>query len=437
MPLFVKGIIIDTFISLRTKHSIKNQLMIKKLLLPTILTIFFIGFKAQAQSDYLIQIGIKDSINSTILDESRDFYVDLPASYVEGSDTKYPVVYLLDGDVMFNALHTVHSYYSGGFMPEMILIGISNAENRTRDLTTSELTERRGQAFNQENGAAEKFSSFLESELIPFIEEKYPVTNYRTLIGHSYAGLFTVNMLLKHTDLFENYLAIDPSMDWDDQKLLKESKEIFSQNSFKGKSLFVSLGGQLHMADTSITIDNVMKDTTEFTLFARSNIELSEIVNAHKDNELNFEWKFYPNDLHGTIPLPSIMDGLIDIFTWFQMEDINKFNDPETPKEVLYEIIKRREVKLKAHFGYNEAPYPDYLINMLGYMSMDMNMPEKAEMYFQLNTEYFPNDANAFDSLADYYESQNDTENALKNVTKAYELSGSDYHKKRIEDLKK
>ena len=182
--------------------------MIKNLLLSTILTILCFSQKSQAQSDYLIHIGVKDSLHSTVLGESREFYVDLPDSYVEGSDTKYPVVYILDGDVMLNALHTVHSYYNGGFMPEMILIGISNAENRTRDLTTSELSERRGQAYNQENGGAAKFTNFIQSELIPFVEDKYPVTNYRTLIGHSYAGLFTVNMLLKHTDTFENYLAI-------------------------------------------------------------------------------------------------------------------------------------------------------------------------------------------------------------------------------------
>ncbi len=389
-----------------------------------------------SQSNFKVQIGQIDSLYSNVLQESREIYIQLPESFDSESDTKYPVVYILDGDVMLNALHTVHSYYNGGFMPEMILIGISNSENRTRDLTTSELSERRGQAYHQENGAAEKFALFIESELIPFIENQYPVTNYRTLIGHSYGGLFTVNMLLKHTDVFENYLAIDPSMDWDEQKLLQESKEILSQNSFVGKSLFVSLGGQLHMADTDITIDNVMKDTTELTLFSRSNIELSEIAKANKDNGLNFYWKFYPNDLHGTIPLPSIMDGLIDIFSWYQMEDINKFNDPETPKEVLYDIIKRREAKLKSHFGYAVAPYPNFLFNMSGYMSMDLGKPEKALMYFQLNTEYFPNDANAYDSLADYYEAQNDTENALKNVTKAYELSGSDYHKKRMEELK-
>lgn len=410
--------------------------MIKKLLLSTIITFLFISLKGQAQSDYLIHIGLKDSVHSEVLNETREFYVVLPDTYVEGSDTKYPVVFLLDGDVMLNALQTVHSYYSGGFMPDMILVGISNAENRTRDLTTSELSERRGQPYNQENGEADKFTSFIESELIPFVEDHYPVTNYRTLIGHSYGGLFTVNMLLNHTELFENYLAIDPSMDWDEQKLLKESKDILSQKSFAGKSLFVSLGGQLHMADTDITINNVMKDTTEFTLFARSIIEFSEIVKANKDNELNFQWEFYPNDLHGTIPLPSIMDGMIEMFSWYQMEDINKFNDPETSKEVLYDIIKHREKKLKEHFGYAVAPYPNFLFNMSGYMNMDMGNFDKALMYFQLNTEYFPNDANTYDSLADYYESQNDTENALKNVTKAYELSGSEAHKERLEGLK-
>ena len=62
------------------------------------------------------------------------------------------------------------------------------------------------------------------------------------------------------------------------------------------------------------------------------------------------------------------MDGLIEIFTWYQMEDINKFNDPETSNDTLYAIIKKREIKLKEHFGYAVAPYPDFMLNMLGYM---------------------------------------------------------------------
>ncbi|MGB5321987.1 alpha/beta hydrolase, partial [Lutimonas sp.] len=145
-----------------------------------ILMVFGIYEYAWSQTNFKVQIGQIDSLYSHILQESREIYIQLPESFNPDSDTKYPVVYILDGGVMLNALHTVHSYYSGGFMPEMILIGISNAKNRTRDLTTSALSERRGQAYNQENGGAEKFTQFIESELIPFIEDQYPVTNYRT-----------------------------------------------------------------------------------------------------------------------------------------------------------------------------------------------------------------------------------------------------------------
>ena len=89
---------------------------------------------------------------------------------------------------------------------------------------------------------------------------------------------------------------------------------------------------------------------------------------------------------------------------------------------------------MKLHFGYAVAPYPDYLLNVLGYMSLDMGNPEKSLMFFELNAEYYPTDANAYDSLADYYASQNDNKNALINVTKAYELSGNENHKKRMEE---
>ena len=82
--------------------------------------------------------------------------------------------------------------------------------------------------FEQENGKAANFSKFIETELIPFVEHKYPVTNFRSLIGHSYGGLFTIYTLINHSHLFSNYLAIDPSLDWDSQKLLNEAKNLSS-----------------------------------------------------------------------------------------------------------------------------------------------------------------------------------------------------------------
>ncbi len=414
----------------------KNRLRIILSIGLIILIQQFGNAQANQNQQFLQKVGVIDSLYSQILKESRTIYIQLPASYNPEKNQKYPVVFILDGEVFLPTLVDVHNYYSGGFMPEMVLVGISNEKNRIRDLTTSTIKTQYGMPFNLENGEADNFSKFIEQELIPYIENKYPVTNFRTLIGHSYGGLFTIYTLLKHPHLFANYLAIDPSLDWDNQKLLNEAKGLLATQKFENKSLFVSLSGQLNMQNSKVTIDNVMQDTTEFTMFARSNITFSDLVRQNNKNGLSFEWKFYPRDLHGTIPFPSIMDGLISVFEWYQMENTDKINSFDTPKEELFSIIKHRENKLKDHFGYSEPPYPEELLNMSGYMNMDMEQLEKAKMYFELGMEYYPESANAFDSMADYYEAQGDFTNAIIYVTKAFELSGSDYYKQRIDGLK-
>ncbi|MBE0663487.1 MAG: prolyl oligopeptidase family serine peptidase [Bacteroidales bacterium] len=395
-----------------------------------------VNAQINSTNQYLCKVGITDSIHSGFLNEFREIYIQLPDNYNPDKNQKYPVVYILDGEIFLPTLTDVQNYYSGGFTPEMVLIGIANNRNRLRDLTTSTIATTYGMPFTEENGGAENFSQFIEKELIPYIEENYAVSNFRTLIGHSYGGLFTVYSLLKHPHLYANYLAIDPSLDWDGQKLLKEAEEVLATQKFENKSLFMSLSGQLNMQDSNVSIDNVMQDTTEFTMFARSNIAFSKVVSQNVQNGLSFEWKFYPGDLHGTISFPSIMDGLISLFEWYQWENTDKFNSPDTPKEELLSIIKQREKKLKDHFGYFEPPYPEEILNMSGYMNMDMEQLEKAKMYFELAMEYYPESANAYDSMADYYESQGDLTNAVKYVNKAFELSGSDYYKQRIEELK-
>ena len=411
----------------------KNRI---KIVLITGLAVFFQQFiysQTIQNNQFLQKVGALDSLYSQTLKDYRTIYVQLPDNYNPNSDKKYPVAYILDGEVFLPTVNDVQDYYSGGFTPEMVLVGISNSKNRMRDLTTSKITSAYG---NEENGEAANFFKFIETELIPFIEKKYPVTNFRTLIGHSYGGLFTIYTLIYHPQLFSNYLAIDPSLDWDDQKLINESREILSRQNYKGKALFMSLSGQLHMQNPLVTVENVIQDTSEYTLFARSNITFSNIVKQNKKNELAFEWKFYPRDLHGTIPFPSIMDGLIFDFEWYQWENTDKFNSPDTPKEELFKILKYRELKLQNQFGYSVPPYPEEILNMSGYMNLDMEQPEKAKMFFEFLIEYYPQSANAYDSMADYYERTADYKNALKFVTKAYEINANDYYKQRIKGLK-
>jgi predicted alpha/beta superfamily hydrolase len=389
-----------------------------------------------AQSTEQFQNQITDSIFSRSLNENRDFWVRLPENYDPNSKEKYAVIYLLDGFSLKSTIEAVYDNYRGHYLPHMILVGVSNRTNRTRDLTTSQIQIRRGSAMDAETGGAGSFTKFIEQELIPYIDSKYPTLAYRTLIGHSYAGLFTINMLVNHGHLFQNYIAIDPSLDWNDQKLLKQAKEKFKTADYSGKSLFVSLAAeQLHMHNESITIDNIMSDTSEFTLFARSIIDFSNFATAQNQNGLNFLWDVYPEDLHGTVPLPSMRDGLVSLFNWYQFKSPQKYNNPETPIEELVALLKEQEQIYTEHFGVPTAPMIDELLNGYGYMNMQMGQPKKAFMFFEMNIKQNPKSANAYDSMAEYYESQDDKENALKSLNKAFELSGADYYKNRIKEI--
>jgi len=347
--------------------------MNKKELVLLLLGIFIMiqqSTKAQSADSpsYLYQIGIPDSLDSNLLQEKRDFWVQLPESYDEQRKVKYPVVFILDGGMHMSALHTVYNYYFGHHLPDMILVGISNRENRTRDLTISEISTRNGGPVNEASGGAELFTRFIEKELIPYVDGKYNTSSYRTLIGWSYGGLFTINTLINHPDLFANYIAIDPSLDWDDQKLLKEAKIKLQQENFKGKSLFVSLAaGQLHMFDEKINLNNIMQDTSEFTLFGRSIIEFSEFASKQQQNELNFSYKYYPGDYHWTITLPTISDGLVEQFEWFQLQSPSKYSDPETSLEELKQLVADREKTLNKHYGYQSPPLQEALLNQTGY----------------------------------------------------------------------
>jgi len=399
---------------------------IAKILLIVSLHFTLISPALAQENSYLYQIGVKNTLHSDVLKEDREFWVQVPED--ARPYEKFPVVYVLDGGEHFSALATVHHYYWGSYIPRMILVGISNRSNRTRDLTTSKVEM--GQV---ETGGAEKFQRFIEEELISYIDGQYPTTPYRTLIGHSYAGLFTINALINHQDAFTNYIAIDPSMDWDNQKLLKGAITKLQNKNLTGKSLFISMASPLDRSNENATIEEVMQDDTENTIISRSTLSL--IQTAEKMDQLNFNWKYYPNDIHGSVPLPSIIDGLRFAFEWYQLKDASKYNDPETPFEELETLIIQRKQTLSQHFGYPAPAGDEEMLNMGAYMFMQMGQMDKAKLFFQLNVEGYPDSPNTHDSLADYYLSVDDKPKAIEQLSIAYKLSGNEIFKDRIREI--
>lgn len=391
------------------------------------------AFAQKNNPKYLYNIGIKDSIYSEVLKEQRNIWIQLPDGGNLNPYLKYPVVFVLDGAVQMGNLTTVYENYWGNYLPKMILVGISNQTNRTRDLTTSDI-----QNPNMETGGAEKLTTFMEKELIPYIEDNYPVTSYRTLVGHSYAGLFTINMLINHSQLFANYIAIDPSLDWDNQKFLHKATEKLMSMKLDGKSLFITLASPLDREDNSATIESVLKSDSDNSLVSRSKLQFIRAAEkASEDNHLNISWKYYPEEIHGTVPLPSMMDGMKWLFDWYQLKDAAVYNNPETSVDVLKKHINDRAELLSKHFGYPVPPADEELLNMGGYMYLQMEQPAKAKLFFETQVKYYPWSPNAWDAMADYYISQDDSENAIGSLQKAYELTGDSAFLKKIENIEK
>ena len=404
------------------------------------------GAVAQSGPEFLQQRGVPDTVHSEVLNEDRLIYVDFPLSYTPGSAQKYPVAFLLDGDVLLPAAGTVQDYYSGGYTPDMIIIGISNAENRTRDLTPPKFIEAQSAVSSDPmavamtpnavlEGGAPAFLDFIENELIPYVEANYPVTQFRTLIGHSYGGLFTLFTLAERPALFNYYLAIDPSMNWSGGHYHYILPEKLSETSLEGRSVFITMSGQLHMQDTSVTLENVREDDSWPTEFPRAILKTFDQLEALAPTGLRVGFQFFERDLHGTVPLPSLMEGLIALFDWYQMEGTHKINDPATSVATLSKIINHRAAKLERNFGYAVPPYPEELLNMSGYMQMDMGDLEKSEMYFTAVLEHFPNSANAYDSMADFYEATQAYPAAAECMKKAILLDPLPRYKERLDEL--
>jgi predicted alpha/beta superfamily hydrolase len=155
-------------------------------LLTALLLIALLAAPAHAQRRYerATHIGRVDSIRSRVLDEHRPFLIYTPPSYADTTlvPTRYPVLYLLDGDAHFHSVSALVQILGTGVngtfvAPEMIVVAIPNVgENRTRDLTPTKAT--RGPDGSDApslawSGGGPAFLDFLRTELIPHIDASY------------------------------------------------------------------------------------------------------------------------------------------------------------------------------------------------------------------------------------------------------------------------
>lgn len=366
-----------------------------------------------------ISIGTEVSLSSSILGEQRTIQIALPPSYASNhGHTRYPVLYLLDGQMFFHIATGVVRQLSSDaspHAPEMIVVGIAS-QHRVRDSSPSR--SMKGPLGTEEpvyevSGGADKFLRFLTDELAPYIDRTYSTSGYRILIGYSFTGLFTMHALFTQPQSFNAFLAIDPSWWWDDYLLEKEAQRFIASASVEKRDLFVTT-----------TTNNPPR---EFLPIERYVDTLSKMLEATPVKGLRFGIEIYDDETHHSVALRSIYDGLSHIFDGYAPSLDTLYAHPERLEEQYRSLSRRLGV---------ETFLTEGLVNYFGYVFLHTYRDQdKALLYFRLNTAHYPKSANAWDSLAEAYAAQGRRDLAIENYRKSLELNPGNAN--AVEQLKK
>lgn len=364
--------------------------------------------RAQTVKNNAVVIGRVDSVTSAVLKEKRTLWVYVPDGGAASvyAPQRYPVVYLLDGDAWFTTTTGVIQKLSelpNSVCPEMIVVGIPNT-NRTRDLTPSaSTTDDMPAEMLKASGGGENFTAFLEKELIPYVDAHYPTTAHRTLIGHSFGGLLVLNTLVHHPGLFDNYVAIDPSLFWDQEKLLQQAHEALARPTFAGRALFMASANSTGQDSDSL---QVLQNKSIDGLFTRSKWKLRDELARNRRNGLRAAYRYYPADTHNTVPLPATYDALHFLFSAYALSPAATteiFNPAAKVDQAAFLEAHYRQISAQA--GYAVLP-PEEAVNGLAYYMMAKGQAARALALLQLNARNYPTSLNVHDSLGDYYQAQ-------------------------------
>jgi hypothetical protein len=199
---------------------------------------------------------------------------------------------MTDGDAHIgHTSSTIEFLARNGRMSEMIVVGITNTD-RTRDLSP---TKASNPAQAPTAGGADNFLKFIATELIPEIEKRYRVQPYRVLAGHSLGGLFVVHTLITRPELFNSYVAVSPSLQWNDEVTLRRAEEFFKDRKELRATLFTSLGNEP---------GEIGKAFTEF----------KQLLAKYQIKGFEYEAEQMTDEDHGSVVLRSHYFGLRKVY---------------------------------------------------------------------------------------------------------------------------
>ena len=183
--------------------------------------------------------GVKKefTLQSVANGASYDIKVGLPANYNPLIE-KYATIYVLDGKEIFDFVANKCKEISDNHaVKNVLVVSIGYGKDRSIDYTPTKVST--------VTGGAPEFLNFIETQLIPKIEQDYSVDTTRAsrvILGHSYGGLFGGYAYSVNNKVFGNYILLSPSFWFDNLVALHMEKDNRAINKNKKQLVFMGIG---------------------------------------------------------------------------------------------------------------------------------------------------------------------------------------------------
>tara|TARA_B110001450_G_scaffold252051_1_gene273096 strand:+ start:94 stop:1302 length:1209 start_codon:yes stop_codon:yes gene_type:complete len=311
-----------------------------------------LSMESKERSEPAVTLGEVSSLESKELNKTIPLSIHLPVNY-DSSRKNYPVLYMLGSDyrARFAMLASTLDYMGEGQIPEMILVGIDLPEGNSILLPTRE---------NQDTTIPDNYIKFIETELIPHVDNSYRTAPFRVLFGGSNSGFFTVYTLLNNPLLFNSYFASSPS--------IMVIPEVLQQ---KIKS------GPLQTLTENRTLHIIYSDDEGMTEIAS---EFSSVIEDHKPESFTYKVDEFVNQGH--VPAMDFTQFFLTLYP-----DYNPFNFRENLESL--DKVKQHFGRLSKRYGYEIQP-PISVLFDLGFVTIRSNDLIAAEEVFQYSLKVYP-----------------------------------------------
>ncbi len=215
-----------------------KPVLIRKMLTATS-AILFVFLLSSCTKDEIFNSGaVKEFVlKSTANGATYQIKIGLPFNY-NPSVEKYATIYVLDGKEIFgfvaNRCQEISDQYA---LKNVLVVSIGYGKDRSIDYTPTKVSS--------VTGGAPQFLNFIETQLIPKMEQDYhaeTTRESRVILGHSYGGLFGGYVFSVNNKVFGNYIILSPSFWFDNYAPLQIEKDNRANNKTGRHLVFMGIG---------------------------------------------------------------------------------------------------------------------------------------------------------------------------------------------------